>query len=100
MIIVLELVLNAFLGNLTQHIISFAHPVVSLHLLHTLLQANGRVKLLIILPGIDSFLNSLILLLLLVDFCLTLDYCTPLIQITLGISWVISLVVLSHRLKL
>ena len=50
--------------------------------------------------GIDNFLHLFVGLVALVRLSLSLDDSAPFVQVTLGIAWIVPLVVLRQRLKL
>ena len=94
MVIELILVLNAFLGYLTQHVVSFAHAVPPFELLLLLLELYRLLKLVAVVLRVDQFLHLFVRLLALVCLGLACDDGAPFVEVALGVPWVVALVVL------
>lgn len=95
-----ELVVQAFLGNLAKHGISFAHAIALLQLLLLLLEHNGLVEVILIVLRVNHLLHLLVGLVPLISLRLALDHGTPLVQVALRVPRVVPLPFIRQSLKL
>ena len=93
-------VLLALLGYLIEHVIALTESVPAFDLLFGLLLAHGSLEFIAVGTSLTQLLILHVLLLLLVDLLLELDDGAPFIDTTLGILWVVPLIIIGKCLQL
>ena len=86
-------VLHLFIVYCSQHLVPLSCSVCFLKIFLISFHLNCFAELCIITLPISLFLHSLYLHIALISLCLTLDNSTPLIQVTLWISWVVAFLI-------
>ena len=92
------LILHTFLGHSLKHIVTFTHAIAPFHISLLLFELNGIGKIIAILPSVCLLRKLFVLLFTLMGFSLALDDSTPLVEISSGIDWVVSLTTILERL--
>ena len=92
------LVMEAFLSNCSEHIVTLANLVESLNILLLLLDAHRLTQLFTVLAGLLDSRNLLLLDLAVVNLGLALDNGTPLVGVSLPVLRIVAIALRSHVL--
>eukprot|EP00353_Schmidingerella_taraikaensis_P001325 CAMPEP_0185597384 /NCGR_PEP_ID=MMETSP0434-20130131/81325_1 /TAXON_ID=626734 ORGANISM="Favella taraikaensis, Strain Fe Narragansett Bay" /NCGR_SAMPLE_ID=MMETSP0434 /ASSEMBLY_ACC=CAM_ASM_000379 /LENGTH=103 /DNA_ID=CAMNT_0028226097 /DNA_START=2358 /DNA_END=2666 /DNA_ORIENTATION=- len=98
MVLEVLLVMETFLSNCSEHVITLPDFIESFYLLLLVLLADGLVEVLTVLASLLGPHDLFVLLLPIVDLSLALDNGAPLIRVAFAIAWVVAVALVGEAL--